>query len=78
MKDHLNVPLGDNFRYIVVKRMPVICEVIILQLININEKKEKNASNRRRFDLLGQLEKSPVYYRCNGRKSNTMGERDRK
>ena len=78
MKDHLNVPLGDNFRYIVVKRMPVICEVIILQLIKINEKKEKNASNRRRFDLLGQLEKSPVYYRCNGRKSNTMGERDRK
>ena len=41
MKDHLNVPLGDNFRYIVVKRMPVICEVISLQLIKINEKKKR-------------------------------------
>lgn len=37
---------------------------------------QKNTSDRRRFDLLGQLEKLPVYYRCNGRKSNTMGERD--
>lgn len=36
---------------------------------------QKNTSDRR-FDLLGQREKSPVYYRCDGRKSNTMGERD--